>query len=148
MFKHILIPTDGSPVANKAVEAGIRFAKYLGARVTAYHAIEAIHPGVYGEGYTIGSNKIVQTLTQRAKEMGVRQIEHVAKVAKAAGVPFRGIVTIAETPYEGIVETASKQKCDAIFIASRGRRGLAGLILGSVTQKVLTHSKLPVLVYR
>ena len=148
MFKHILIPTDGSPLANKAVKAGIRFARHLGARVTGYHAIETMHPQVYGEGYTIGSNKVVETLTQRAKEMGVRKIEHVAKVAKAAGVPFRGIVTIAESPYEGIIETARKQKCDAIFIASHGRRGLTGLILGSVTQRVLSHSKLPVLVYR
>ena len=75
-------------------------------------------------------------------------MEKIAKVAMAAGVPFRAVVAVAETPYDGIIEAAKKQKCDAIFMASHGRSGLEGLILGSVTHKVLIHSKLPVLVYR
>jgi len=147
MFKNILIPTDGSTVANKAVKAGIDLAKQLGAKVTGYYAVEAIQPRVYGEGYMI-DNKTIKAFEQQARQVGQKHIDSMAKIANAAGIKFAGVMTMAETPYEGIVETAKKQKCDAIFMASHGRRGLAGIIMGSVTHKVLTHSKLPVLVYR
>ena len=148
MFKKILIPTDGSPTANKAVKAGIQFAKDLGARVTGYYAIERVPQHIYGEGYLIHNKKIVQALEQNAREIGEKHVEKMAKVAMAAGVPFSAVVAVAETPYEGIIEAAKKNNCDAIFIASHGRRGVAGLLMGSVTHKVLTHSKLPVPVYR
>jgi len=148
MFKQILIPTDGSPIANKAVMAGIQFAKDLGASVTGYYAIEPIPQHIYGEGYLINNRKISQALQQRVREIGEKQVEKMAKVARATGVPFTALVAVAETPYEGIIDAAKKHKCDAIFMASHGRRGLAGGLMGSVTHKVLTHSKLPVLVYR
>ena len=147
MFKNVLIPTDGSAVANKAVKAGIDLAKHLGAKVTGYYAVEAIQPKVYGEGYMI-DYKTIKVFEQQARQVGQKHIDGMATIAGAAGVKFTGVMTMAETPYEGIVETAKKHKCDAIFMASHGRRGLAGILLGSVTQKVLTHSKLPVLVYR
>lgn len=147
MFKHILIPTDGSPVADKAVKAGLELAKALGARVTGYFAIEAIQPQVYGEGYMIDQG-MVKEFERSAREAAERHMAVIAKTAAAAGVEFSSLVGKAETPYEGIIDTAKKKKCDAIFMASHGRRGLASLIMGSVTQKVLTHSKLPVLVYR
>ena len=148
MFKNILIPTDGSAVANKAVKAGIQFAKAFGAKVTGYYAIETLQTHVYGEGYLISNSETVKALQQRAREIGEKQMEIIAKAATAAGVPFSGVVSAAETPYEGIIAAAKKQKCDAIFMASHGRSGLADLILGSVAHKVLTHSKLPVMVYR
>ena len=147
MFKHILIPTDGSAVAGKAVKAGIELAKQLGARVTGYYAVEAIQPRVYGEGYIV-DNKTIKAFEQGAREVGQKHIDRMASIASAAGVKFTGLVTTSETPYDGIIEAAKKQKCDAIFMASHGRRGLAGVLMGSVTHKVLTHSKLPVLVYR
>lgn len=147
MFRNILIPTDGSPVANKAVKAGIELAKQLGAKVTGYYAVEALQPRVYGEGYMIDV-KTIKAFEQQARKAGQKHIDNMAKVADAAGIKFTGVLSMAETPYEGIVETARKQKCDAIFMASHGRRGLAGILMGSVTHKVLTHSKLPVLVYR
>ena len=147
MFKNILIPTDGSATANKAVKAGIELARELGAKVTGYYAVEAFQPQVYGEGYMIDS-KTVKNLEQRAREAGQKHIDGMAKVAQTAGVTFKGGVAVAETPYDGIIEASRKHKCDAIFMASHGRRGLAGLIMGSVTHKVLTHSKVPVLVYR
>jgi nucleotide-binding universal stress UspA family protein len=147
MFKHILIPTDGSPVADKAVKAGIELAKALGARVTGYYAIEAIQPQVYGEGYMIDQG-LVKEFERSAREAGEKHMAAIAKMAAASGVEFSSLVLKAETPYEGIIDAAKKRKCDAIFMASHGRRGLAGLIMGSVTHKVLTHSKLPVLVYR
>ncbi|MGB7542876.1 MAG: universal stress protein [Burkholderiales bacterium] len=147
MFKHILIPTDGSPVADKAAKAGIKLAMEIGARVTGYYAVEAIQPRIYGEGYMIGSTTVAE-LEKRAIAVGEKYLAAMARQAKAAGVRFDSACGTAATPYEGIVDTARKRKCDVIFMASHGRRGLAGFIMGSVTNKVLTHSKLPVIVYR
>lgn len=147
MFKHILIPTDGSPVAMKAVKAGIGIAKQLGARVTGYCAIEQIRPRVYGEGYMI-DRKMVQAFERRATASAQKYVDAIGKVANAAGVEFESYVSKAETPYEGIIDAAKKRRCDAIFMASHGRRGLAGLLMGSVTHKVLTQTRIPVLVYR
>jgi len=148
MLKHILIPTDGSVVGNKAVKAGMQFAKTLGARVTGYYAIEPVHAHLYGEGYLINNEKIVQAFQQSARTAAEKQLERMAKVAAGLGVRFDGVVSVAETPYEGIIAAAKKEKCDAIFMASHGRRGISSILLGSVTHKVLTHSTLPVLVYR
>lgn len=147
MFKHILIPTDGSSVALKAAKAGIRLAAEIGARVTAFFAIEAWQPQLYGEGYGIDL-RTFQSFERAAREAGERHVDAVAKLAKAAGVPFASLVGKAATPYEAIVDAASKRKCDVIFMASHGRRGLSKLMMGSVTQKVLSHTKVPVLVYR
>ena len=147
MFKHLLIPTDGSPIANKAVKAGIKFAKEIGAWVTAYHAVAELLPQIYGETYVFDQQTINQ-FDRNVREAGRRQGDAIGKLAKAAGVPFASVVTRTNAPHEGIIGAAKKHKCDVIFMASHGRRGLAGLLMGSVTQKVLTHSKIPVLVYR
>ena len=147
MFKHLLIPTDGSPIANKAVKAGIKFAKEIGARVTAYHAVGELLPQIYGETYVFDQQTINQ-FDRNVREAGRRQGDAIGKLAKAAGVPFASVVTRANAPHEGIIGAAKKHKCDVIFMASHGRRGLAGLLMGSVTQKVLTRSKISVLVYR
>ena len=146
MFKHILISTDGSPVANKAAKAGIALAHALGAKVTAYCALEELQP-IYVEGYSF-NQKEIDGFEERAREAGQKRVDAIGKMAKAAGVPFASVVTKALTPYEGIIAAAKKQKCDVIFMASHGRRGLSKLIMGSVTQKVLAHSRIPVVVYR
>ena len=146
MFKHILIPTDGSPVANKAVKAGIELAKVLGARVTAYYATEALQL-MYVEGYAFDQN-MIDGLERRAREAGQKRVDVIGKLAKAAGVRCALVVTTVYTPYEGIIKAARKHKCDVIFMASHGRRGISRLIMGSVTQKVLSHCKIPVVVYR
>ena len=148
MFKNILIPTDGSRSANKAVKKGFQLAKKLGAKVTGYYAIEAMPPHVYEEGYSIGGTITVKTLERLAWEIGQQHLDGMARLAAANGIVFSGVVGKAETPYEGIIQAAKAHRCDAIVMASHGRRGLADLILGSVTHKVLTHSKLPVLVFR
>lgn len=146
MFKHILIPTDGSPVANKAVKAGIQLAKALGAKVTAYYAIEELQP-IYSEGYAM-DQATIDNIEERGRMAGQKHVDVIGKLAKAAGVRFASEVKTAYTPYEGIIKAARKYKCDAIFMASHGRRGISRLIMGSVTQKVLSHSKIPVVVYR
>jgi nucleotide-binding universal stress UspA family protein len=147
MFKHILIPTDGSPVAAKAIQAGVALAKEMGAAVTGYYAIEPAPTHIYGEGY-LADRRLVEELERRSREVAQKCVDEIATAAKAAGVKCETVVGKAVVPYKGIIEAAEKNKCDAIFIASNGHRGLTGLLLGSVTQKVLTHTKTPVLVFR
>jgi nucleotide-binding universal stress UspA family protein len=147
MFKHILIPTDGSPLAGKAVKAGIAMAAKLGARVTVYYAREPLVQVHYGDGYIMDRHMAAE-LDARSEAAAKAVLDKIGKAARAAKVPFTGITTVERSPYEGIVATAKKRKCDVIFIASHGRRGLTGVVLGSVTNKVLSHSKLPVMVYR
>jgi len=146
MFKHILISTDGSSLGNKAAKAGIELAHALGAKVTAYYAIERLQL-IYDEGYMM-DQKTIDGLEENARSAGQKRVDAIGKMAKAARVPFTSVVTQASTAYEGIIDAAKKQKCDVIFMASHGRRGLSKLMMGSVTQKVLAHSKLPVVVYR
>ena len=144
VFRHILIATDGSPIGNKAARAGVALAKALGARVTAYHAVEELQP-LYVEGYMM-DQAMMDDLDARAKALGEKRVQAIAKIAKAAGVRFNALVRKANTAYEGIIAAARKQRCDVIFMASHGRRGLSRLMMGSVTQQVLTHSKIPVVV--
>ena len=147
MFKHILIPTDGSPVAAKAIKAGVALAKEMGASVTGFYAIEPPPTHLYGEGY-LAERKLVEELERRSRTVAQECVDEVSAAAKAAGVPCDTVIGNAIQPYKGIVDAAEKSRCDAVFMASNGHRGLTGLLLGSVTQKVLTHSKIPVLVFR
>ena len=147
MFKHILIPTDGSPVSLRAAKAAVQLAARLGARVRIYHAIQDWQPQVYGEGYGI-SVRTLQAFERAARESGERHLDAVAKIARAARVRSSRLIEKAHTPYEGIVAAARKSRCDLIFIASHGRRGLSKLMTGSVTQNVLAQATMPVLVHR
>ena len=146
MFKNILVCTDGSPLANKAAKAGIALAKALGAKITAYRAVESLAPR-YAEGYAF-DQVMIDRAEKGLREAGQKHVDVVGKMAKAAGVRFASLVTNPSIAYEGIIAAAKKQKCDVIFMASHGRRGLSKLLMGSVTQQVLTHSKIPVVVYR
>ena len=90
MFEHILFPTDGSAVSGKAARAGIKLAKEIGAKVTGYYAVEVFQPGVYGEGYRIGSRTVAE-LDRRAKAVGEKHLAKMARLAKAAGVLFSAV---------------------------------------------------------
>lgn len=147
MFKHILIPTDGSRTAAKAIQAGVALAKEMGAKVTGYHSQEPVPVHIYGEGY-VADNAMIAEFERRAGEYAQRCVAEIGDAAKAAGVPFEPLVVKSPLPYQGILDAAERQKCDAIFIASHGHRGLKRLVLGSVTNSVLTHSAIPVLVFR
>jgi nucleotide-binding universal stress UspA family protein len=147
MFKHILIPTDGSPVSARAVKAGIALAKESGAKVTGYHAVEPVPVHIYGEGY-VADKQMVAEFERRSRDAAKKRIAGLAREARKAGVAFDPIVETARTPYEGIVEAAKKRKCDLILMASHGYRGFSRVMLGSVTDKVIQLSKVPVLVYR
>jgi nucleotide-binding universal stress UspA family protein len=147
MFKNVLLPTDGSRVARKAIRAGVALAKELGAKVTAYYALETVQPYIYSEGVVI-STAMLKDFDLQARTQGAKYLAEVEKAARAAGVRCQTLMTRPATTHQGIVAAAKKQKCDVIFMASHGRGEFAALLLGSVTQKVLAHSKIPVLVYR
>ena len=146
MFKHILIPTDGSTVAAKAIEAGVQLAKEMGAKVTGFYAVEPSMQ-VYKDGFTVPP-ELVAEFDRRSREYAERSVAEIGKAAKAAGVAFEPMVVKSVRPYQAIIDAATTSQCDAICIGSHGHRGFAGLVLGSVTNKVLTHSTIPVFVFR
>ena len=147
MFKHILIPTDGSNVAAKAIGAGVRLAAEMGAKVTGFHAEQPRPLHLHVKGYAVEKD-LVAELDRRSHQFAERCVAQIEDAAKADGVPFEAVVVKSTCPYEAIIQAALERNCDAIFMASHGHRGLDGLLLGSVTQQVLTHSKIPVLVFR
>jgi nucleotide-binding universal stress UspA family protein len=147
MYKHILIPTDGSSLSGHAVAQGIELARAIGARVTGLFVAPAPTPVVFEGMVPVALMQPDEhaALTARA---AARYLGVIEKAAKQAGVAYEGVTVTDEFPAETILKTAAQHKCDLIVMASHGRRGLAGVLLGSETQKVLTHSKLPVLVCR
>ena len=147
MFRHVLIPTDGSARSRKAARAAIAFAKAMGAKVTAYHGLE-MNPSYFGGDGMALDPSLLDTIEKQARKQAQKYVTDVAKAARTAGVACETYVTKPALSYEGVISAAKKRKCDVIFMASHGRGELASLILGSVTQKVLAHSKLPVVVYR
>ena len=147
MFKHILIPTDGSPVAAKAVKAGIALAQQTGARITGFYAMDPLPTHLYGEGH-VTNRQLVAEFEKRNRTFARKQVAKFAREAHRAGIKFDSLVETARTPYEGIVAAAKKTECDLVLMASNGRRGLSRLTLGSVTDKVIQLSDVPVLVYR
>jgi nucleotide-binding universal stress UspA family protein len=147
MFKHILIPTDGSELAARAIDAGVALAKEMGAKVTGFCAEEPRPLHLHVDGYQV-EKLIGEELDRRSREYAERCVGRIETAARSAGVPYESRIALSARPYEAIVKAAEAQKCDAIFMASHGHRGLSGILLGSVTQGVLTHSKIPVLVFR
>ena len=147
MFKRILIPTDGSAISRKAVKQGVAFAKSVGATVVGFFSPEDYRAIMYTE-YMPATLLSQEEFEAQAKKAAEKQLAQVQKAAEAAAVRYESYWTISITPWEAIIEAARKKKCDLIFMGSHGRTGLAGLVLGSTTTKVLTHSKVPVLVTR
>jgi nucleotide-binding universal stress UspA family protein len=148
MFRNILIPTDGSRLAAKGIRAGVKLAAALGARVTGVYVVAPYVPPMYGEGaiYVPGmSARSYKEFSERAakKALAAIQVE-----AQAARVPCATKFVTAIQPFDGILKAARAKKCDAIVMASHGRGGLSGLLLGSETTRVLAGSKIPVMVIR
>jgi nucleotide-binding universal stress UspA family protein len=145
MFRHILIPTDGSELAEKAVRYGVALAKEHGAKITALTVSRPFHVVTMEPGMLTDSPAMyAKHVTQRTK----KYLNVVSQAAKAAGVTCDTASIEHEHPYQGIIETAKNRDCDLIVMSSHGRSGISGVVLGSQTVKVLTHSKVPVLVYR
>ena len=145
MFTHILLPTDGSPLSEAAVRQGVRFAKGINAKVTGFYVIPEFHV------FTYRTDMLEDTQEQFAKDCRTHARQYLGVIenaAKEAGVTCDTAFVTGDHPYEAIIKAADKKGCDLIMMASHGRRGGQGILIGSETQKVLTHSKIPVLVYR
>lgn len=145
MYKHILIPTDGSALSENAIRQGVAFARSINAKVTVLTVspsfrIFAVDPAVMAD--------TPDTYERHCNERAGRYLAFAEMTAKSAGVVYRGVHVIEDHPYQAIIDTAKAQGCDLIFMASHGRKGVSGLVLGSETTKVLTHSSIPTLVCR
>ncbi len=145
MFKHILVPTDGSKLSEKAVKHAVSLAKQTHAKVTALHVIPKFHTFTYHTEMLEATEK---SYALSAAEHAKQFLGFAERAAKIADVDCDTITTTSDHPFKEIIKTAKKKDCDLILMASHGRRGIEGFILGSETQKVLTHSNVPVLVYR
>lgn len=148
MYKHVLIPSDGSELAEKAVGAGIEFAKTVGARVTAFTAVAEYE--VPGASEMLAHKRVVSLAEheERAKRDAESVLARIAQRAAAAGVACDGDYALCNRPHEAIIAAANRHGCDLIFMASHGRSGLSAFLHGSETRDVLTHSTIPTLVYR
>jgi nucleotide-binding universal stress UspA family protein len=145
MYKHILIPTDGSELSQKAIQEGVKFAKEIGAEVTGFIATPAFH--------VLSLNPTMVTDTSRefrkdSEEQAARALGAVKQVSDAAGVPCSVDSVVEDDPSEAIIEAAQRNHCDLIIMASHGREGVSAMVMGSETAKVLSHSKIPVMVCR
>jgi nucleotide-binding universal stress UspA family protein len=147
MFKHILIPTDGSPLASEAARAGVNFAKALGARVTGFFAAPAPTPLVYSNFLPVGYMPPAEH-AQLIEKTAQQYLAVIAGAASAAGVACELVHLTSDFPADAILETVETQGCDAIFMASHGHRGRRGPTLGSETHKVASQAPVPVVIYR
>ena len=147
MFKHILVPTDGSKLSLKALDLAAGLATSNGTKVSALHVAPTFPAMIGGDGYMVTPMSIKDWDLSIAKSTA-RVRELVEKRAKAKSVTVQFLSVAADQPHAAIIETAKRKKCDVIVMASHGRKGLSALLMGSETTKVLTHCKLPVLVCR
>lgn len=145
MFQHILVPSDGSPRSAEAIEQAMAFARDIHAKVTVLTVVEPFHL------LSANAEQLSSSMADYARHAGEAAAGHLAQAAdraEALGVVCETLVVEDEHPYEVIIATAVDHRCDLIAMASHGRRGISAVLLGSETVKVLTHSKIPVLVYR
>ena len=145
MFKHVLLPTDGSNLSEAAVRMGVQLAKTVNAKVTGFHVMPEFHV------FTYKTEMLEDTKKEFAKDSKTHAAQYLSVIetaAKAAGVTCDVVSATHDHPYEAIIRVAKQRGCDLIVMASHGRKGMQGVLLGSETQKVLTHSHIPVLVCR
>ena len=150
MYKHILVPTDGSSLSLKAAKEAANLARSLKAKITAVYVVEPYMPPLMVEGSTYRNSLTQDQAVYRAAatKLANSALKKVRETATAAKVACEVVSTTDSQPWEGILKTAKAKKCDVIVMGSHGRGMIAGAILGSETNKVLAHSKTPVLVCR
>jgi len=147
MFKRILVPTDGSKLSQKAVRRAVALAKVTRADLVALHVLPRFsdsRTGFFGAAAKASDS----TYYRQAKAEAQRWFTAIKQQADRAGVKFEGALIESNDVWNAIISAASKKRCDLICMASHGRRGLSGIVLGSETNKVLTHSRVAVLVLR
>ena len=147
MYRHLLVPVDDTDLSVEVVGNAVALARPLGARITFFHAVADAAGSLRGDAEVLrltARDEYAYAYLGKAREL----LTKAEAAARALGVPCESRHAVNDKPAQAIVEAARASGCDLIFMASHGRRGLSGLLLGSETQKVLTHSKVPVLVYR
>ena len=147
MFRNILVPTDGSALSQRAVRQAVQFAKEQKARVTGLHVVPAYRAGMPDEASVLHYLS-PQQYAERSRAVAQKYLTAVRKAAAAAGVRCELVQASGDYPFAEILRAAQRRKCDLIYMASHGRRGISRLLMGSETGKVLAHSKIPVLVCR
>jgi nucleotide-binding universal stress UspA family protein len=147
MYRHILIPTDGSRLAHKAVVHGLSLAKTVGAKVTVLTVEASFNASDVPASRVNLMSAAFEEYAKHARKHAASILDSAADDAKAAGVQCETVQLIQDHPYKAIVVAAKDKGCDLIVMASHGRSGIAAIVLGSVTAKVLTHTSIPVLVY-
>lgn len=147
MYSRILVPIDGSKLSDKAVREAAQLAKLTGAALLLLHVRAVYDASISAESAPLGSIG-KRKIEQDVRAAGQLVLDAAAKIAAGRGIEAKTLMVISPSPYEAIVKSAKKEKIDLIVMASHGRRGLAAVLIGSETQKVLTHTSVPVLVVR
>jgi nucleotide-binding universal stress UspA family protein len=147
-YRHLLACTDGSPRARKAVAAAAKLARACGAKLTVLFVVPPYVLPAYGEAAQYVPGVTPKLYKQRADALAKEVLAPAARIARVAGVGCETLAVSADEPWSGVLHAAHRRGCDLIVMASHGRGGLARALLGSETQKVLTHSRIPVLVVR
>lgn len=143
MYKHILIPTDGSESSERAAKAAVALAQAFKARLTGVHILPQHLGRIYGDLAWVDERRDLQM-----REVAAGYLDRIAQAAKAAGVAFAPVIESGEPIWRAILQVAEDKGCDLIVMAAHGWRGIAALVLGSETSRVLIHAKMPVLVVR
>lgn len=145
MFKNILVPTDGSTLSRRAIRQAVQLAREQGARVTGLHVVPPYSPDIR-EDFSSRNFVSPQEYAKRSAAAARGHLKVIERAARAAGVACETLHAASSFPHDEIVRTAQRKKCDAIYMASHGRRGIARLLLGSEASKVLALSKVPVII--
>ena len=146
MYRHILIPTDGTERSHRAVQHGLSLAKAIGAKVTALTVEPTFNVFNLTHAHENTINQVFDDYTAHAKTHAAKILDGVASAAKAAGVPCETVQVEHDHPHQVIIDTAKAKGCDLIVMASHGRSGVSAVVMGSVTTKVVTHTDVPVLI--
>lgn len=139
------MPTDGSPLSDKAINAAVEFAGAYGGSLVGICVSEPYPLSPMSEMAFSDEREVYE---ERSRAVARKSVDKIAAAAGAAGVKCETVVAESFAPYEEIVKAANRFNCDVVFMASHGRKGLSKLFLGSETQKVLVNSAIPVLVFR
>lgn len=147
MYKHLLVPTDGSALSRRTVRDAVKLARALGAKITGFYVAPTFHIEVYAD-YIPPDMMTPQQHAAQAKKTAQRHLDWIRKEAAGSEISCDGQYVMSDAPADAIVKAAHKYKCDLIFMGSHGRSGISKLLLGSQTSKVLSQSRIPVLVHR
>ena len=147
MFRHILVPTDGSELSQKAIRRAAFMARENGARLTVFHARPELRMPFYDENIRV-ENDMWKECARLSNEEARRYLDDAVRICRQEGVEVTALAEDCDLTHEGILNAAAANECDLIFMASQGHKGIAALLLGSETNKVLAYAKIPVLVYR